>query len=924
VGEVRVYAADGTTNIANATYLDTTKSIVSPEYDGYNFLIPNLWDGNSATFCHTGNTAGTGSSYPYIKLYFKTPMRVSRIVVVNRENVAQYRLIDCLLEAFSDDCVTRVGSALTLTDAAEQTLTLPFVPVSVATSGYVFVDDVDVALTLENTSSVTTRASPQGLDKSAIVVPSGTFLDLSTNSALDFTHTSSAFSFGGWFYMTQYGSLMSNQTATPSIKGFDLKMTGASGMTQLESYASGTATSTSTFTFPFHQWCHVWCMYTASDRTMKVYVNATLVRTLVLPASSFSSGASWKILKNARFGASTGGNVADIRFYTSSAVAASVAMSEIKYLWSMDPTPYLSTAQSYSGGSAMNFLGTGTVDATTWPSLQVAGLDLTQDYTIENFVYLTAEGFNPLITICRSTDQNAYEWMYCGFNPWDNKNTSMMVYSGGTSPTIPKMVVNTWTHMSVTFKQSNRTFYAGINGTVGSIALTGNTPLVAAPIDFFWRRDYTPQNNRGWMDSLRVSQAALYTANYTVPNPAGWVVGGSTLFVEAFSLANVSGTSQNCTQYGVSNGSIILTTTGTTAPITYLWNDGSTSVTRSGLAPGSYSVTMTDAIGRIATTSFTITQPNPPIVATTSATSTTGGLSNGSASVSASGGVSGTFTYSWKRGTSATVVSTASSISSQPAGMYVCTISTAGTPTVEKRIAIQPVLACSNVTSISVSLAWQTIPDAILYRVSTIDRAINTPAIPGTSYTLYGLTHSKSYTLMLFSSSNGTNFIPNTDCTITFTTAAANDTSSMTTVLQNLKSTSGANASFALQTLDTTSFNIIKDNLSNVAASGDKLTFNKKNSAGSVEAAFSVTFARPGATLTLAAPTKGSLSAASNVLLDFKTGVSNQSAVQLSVGGSNVDVAFDEATNKIVVGGVTRSVGDEFEVNGQLCTVEEI
>jgi hypothetical protein len=510
--------------------------------------------------------------------------------------------------------------------------------------------------------------------------------------------------------------------------------------------------------------------------------------------------------------------------------------------------------------------------------------------------------------------QRGIEWIIWN---WGNPTLRMTVHAWGSmgrdapdSTTAFAPTIRVWTHWWATYDATTRLFTVYKDGTVW----TTNTYQAG--------NNYT--SGAGWMLGLS-SRQALYSK--TAYADMRWYAGVVTPADAMASLTSITASSTtNCSAYGVNDGTITLTTLTGTSPYTFAWvdNGSASAVTtrnRTGLGPGVYSVIFTANGSSSGSTSFTITQPNSPLVVTISGTNTTGGLSNGAASVSASGGT-GSYTYSWKRGASATVISTASSLTSQQAGVYVCTI-TSGAATIEKTVAIQPVLTYSNLTSISVSLAWQAIPGATMYRVSTIDRAINTPVIPGTSYTLYGLTHSKSYTLMLFSS-NGTNFVPNTDCTVTFTTAAANDTGSITTVMNNLKSTSGANAAFALQSLDPTSFNIIKENLSTVAASGDKLTFNKKNSTGSVEAAFSATFARPGATVALAAPTKGSLSAASNVLLDFKAGVSNQSAVQLSVNGANVDVSFDTAANKVVVGGVTRSVGDEFVVNGQLCTVEEI
>jgi hypothetical protein len=91
---------------------------------------------------------------------------------------------------------------------------------------------------------------------------------------------------------------------------------------------------------------------------------------------------------------------------------------------------------------------------------------------------------------------------------------------------------------------------------------------------------------------------------------------------------------------------------GGTAPYTYAWSNGATGANVTGLAAGSYSVTVTDAGGCSATQSFTITQPTAlAATVTTAPVSCAGGT--GSASIVASGGTS-PYTYNWSSGGSGT------------------------------------------------------------------------------------------------------------------------------------------------------------------------------------------------------------------------------------------------------------------------------
>lgn len=71
----------------------------------------------------------------------------------------------------------------------------------------------------------------------------------------------------------------------------------------------------------------------------------------------------------------------------------------------------------------------------------------------------------------------------------------------------------------------------------------------------------------------------------------------------------------NITCSGDTTGSASITAvSGGTAPYTYLWSNGKTTSSITGLTAGEYSCTVTDAASLSITKSFTITQPAPPIV----------------------------------------------------------------------------------------------------------------------------------------------------------------------------------------------------------------------------------------------------------------------------------------------------------------------
>ena len=94
------------------------------------------------------------------------------------------------------------------------------------------------------------------------------------------------------------------------------------------------------------------------------------------------------------------------------------------------------------------------------------------------------------------------------------------------------------------------------------------------------------------------------------------------------------------------NGAINLSVTGGTPPLSYHWSNGATIEDPTGLAPGSYSVTVTDNIGCTTTLSGIIVAPLTPATITLVPTPVTcNGYSNGSLNATVTG--KSPFTYSW-------------------------------------------------------------------------------------------------------------------------------------------------------------------------------------------------------------------------------------------------------------------------------------
>lgn len=102
------------------------------------------------------------------------------------------------------------------------------------------------------------------------------------------------------------------------------------------------------------------------------------------------------------------------------------------------------------------------------------------------------------------------------------------------------------------------------------------------------------------------------------------------------------------TCFGGNNGSATVSVTGGVAPYTYSWNTNPVQLTTeaTGLTAGSYSVVVTDINGCTETTSASIVEPPAVILSASVVPVSCNGGSNGSATVSVSGGAS-PYLYSW-------------------------------------------------------------------------------------------------------------------------------------------------------------------------------------------------------------------------------------------------------------------------------------
>lgn len=165
--------------------------------------------------------------------------------------------------------------------------------------------------------------------------------------------------------------------------------------------------------------------------------------------------------------------------------------------------------------------------------------------------------------------------------------------------------------------------------------------------------------------------AGLYTVTVTDAN-SDQAQASVTVSQPSALSASASGNDVNC--FGQNDGSASASASGGTAPYSYSWSNGGSGSSISGLAAGSYSVTITDANGCTSGSSATVGQPSALSASASGSDSSCNGGSDGSVSSSVSGGTA-PYSYSWSNG------STSANLSGVSAGSYSLTITDANSCT---------------------------------------------------------------------------------------------------------------------------------------------------------------------------------------------------------------------------------------------------
>lgn len=182
----------------------------------------------------------------------------------------------------------------------------------------------------------------------------------------------------------------------------------------------------------------------------------------------------------------------------------------------------------------------------------------------------------------------------------------------------PAELVNTLT-------ATDETAYEANDGIVNT-AVSGGTP----PYTYTWSNG-----------STAAAQNGLPPGNYTVTitdnNGCQTVQSAVVAAFTCAATANIS--EQNISCHGAADGTASINFTNGNAPYTYQWSNGATDAAINNLAPGTYSVTATDADDCPVVLSTVISQPDPLTAEVTAAGETGAGANNGTAAANPAGGI---------------------------------------------------------------------------------------------------------------------------------------------------------------------------------------------------------------------------------------------------------------------------------------------
>jgi gliding motility-associated-like protein len=333
------------------------------------------------------------------------------------------------------------------------------------------------------------------------------------------------------------------------------------------------------------------------------------------------------------------------------------------YFW----TPGSYTTQSI-GGAAGTYTCTfadahGCTHTASVTITQPTGMTLTEAHTDAN---CSSSNGSATVTVTGGVGPYTYLWSdpsaqttATATNLSSNTYVVTVTDANGCSQNIPVTIGNLAGPVATLFASNNVSCY-GLSDGSATVTVSGGV----IPFTFLWNDGQT-------LPTATNLAAGTYTLVATDAN--GCIASTSvTITQPTFLILGVSGTNPSCN--GACNGTLLSTPNGGTTPYSYSWSPGGiTTPSVTGVCAGTYTLQVTDAHGCLVYTPFTLINPVPVAITTTTTNVTCSGLCNGSSTANITTGT-GPFTYAWSD-ISAQTTQTATGLCS---GTYTVTMTDAG------------------------------------------------------------------------------------------------------------------------------------------------------------------------------------------------------------------------------------------------------
>ncbi|WP_207535893.1 beta strand repeat-containing protein, partial [Desertivirga arenae] len=178
----------------------------------------------------------------------------------------------------------------------------------------------------------------------------------------------------------------------------------------------------------------------------------------------------------------------------------------------------------------------------------------------------------------------------------------------------------------------------------------------------------TLNTSTGQITGTPTATKSLTTYTVTAGNSSGNTSATLTITVNPALTATIT-SKTDVTVKGATTGALDISISGGTSPYTYSWSNGAATEDLSGLAAGTYTLTVNDKNGATSTVSATITEPSALLAAvvTSKTDVTVKGASTGAINITVSGGTS-PYTYAWSNG------ATTEDLTGLAAGTYTVTV----------------------------------------------------------------------------------------------------------------------------------------------------------------------------------------------------------------------------------------------------------